>query len=92
LCSGCIRDNDIDVKPDELGRDLDEALAAPLRRPILDRDGATLDPADFAQPLQQGSDPLALDRRSGWTQVSDGRHFRRLLRTRSDRPCCGAAE
>ena len=81
LCSGCIRDNDIDVKPDELGRDLDEALAAPLRPPILDRDGATLDPADFAQPLQQGSDPLALDRRSGWTQVSDGRHFRRLLRT-----------
>jgi hypothetical protein len=47
---------------------------------------------EFAQPLHKGSDPLALDRRSGWTQVSDGRHFRRLLRTRSDRPCCGAAE
>ena len=64
----------------------------PLRPPILQRDGATLDPAEFAQPLHQGGDPLALDRRSCGTQVTDGRHFRRLLRPRHDRPSHRAAE
>src|SRR5262245_57893935 len=64
----------------------------PLRPPILQRDGATLDPAEFAQPLHKGGDPLALDRRSCGTQVTDGRHFRRLLRARRERPRGRAAE
>ena len=54
---GCLRDDDIDLEPDELGRDLGVALAASLRPAILDRDGATLDPAEFAQPLHKSGDP-----------------------------------
>ena len=84
---GSRRDNDIDLEPNELGRDLGEALAASLRPAILDRDGATLDPAEFAQPLHKGGDPLARDRRRGRAQEPDGRQLRRLLRTRRERPC-----
>ena len=51
------RDDDIDLEPDELGRDFGEALVASLRPAIFDRDGATLDPAEFAQPLHKGRDP-----------------------------------
>ena len=54
-----VRDDDIDLEPDELGRDLGVALAASLRPAILDRDGATLDPAEFAQPLHESGDPWA---------------------------------
>src|SRR5207244_2155729 len=47
-CFSRRRDNDVDFAPDQLGRDLGEALAASLCPAILDRDGATLDPAEFA--------------------------------------------
>ena len=57
---GSRRDDDIDLEPDEFGRDLGEALAAPLRPAILDRDGAALDPAEFAQPLHKGGESMAL--------------------------------
>src|SRR5215470_10912216 len=40
-------DNDIDLQPDELGRDLGVAFGAPLRPAIFDRDGAALAPAEF---------------------------------------------
>src|SRR5262245_7745182 len=53
-------DHDINVASDELGRNFSEALAATLRPPILDRDGATLDPAEFAQPLNKDGEPLAM--------------------------------
>jgi len=53
-------DNDINLALDELGRNLSEALAATLRPPILDRDGATLDPAEFTQPLNKDGEPLAM--------------------------------
>jgi len=53
------------VEPDELGGDFDEALGAPLRSAILDRDGATLDPTQLAQPLHKSGDPLALNQRRG---------------------------
>jgi hypothetical protein len=43
----CPRDNDIDLEPDELGRDLAIALGTCLRPSILDCDGATLDPTEF---------------------------------------------
>ena len=81
-----VRDNDIDLEPDELGRDLGEALVASLRPAILDRDGATLDPAEFAQPLHKSGDPLALGRRRARAQEPDGRQLSRLLRARRERP------
>src|SRR5437899_9951998 len=51
------RNNDIDVEPNELGRDLGVALGAALRPAILDRDGATLDPTEFAQACHKSSRP-----------------------------------
>src|SRR5262245_62204687 len=75
-----------DLEPREFGRDLGRALATSLRPPIFDCDGATLDPAEFAQPLHKGCGPLALGCRRGPTQEPDGRHLARLLRTRRERP------
>jgi hypothetical protein len=47
---------DVDVEPDELGRDLGEALGASFRPAILDHDGAILDPAEFVQSLRKSDD------------------------------------
>src|SRR5258707_495370 len=66
--NGSPSDNDIDLEADKLGRDLGEALAAALRPAILDRDGATLYPAEVAQPLHKSSSPLALGPRRIRTQ------------------------
>src|SRR5262249_51589126 len=82
----CIRDNDVDLKSDELGRDLGEALAAPLGPAILDRDGATLDPTELMQSLHKSGAPMAPGRRCGRPQDPDGRQLCRLLRPRLDRP------
>ena len=68
-----ICDNDIDLEPDQLGGDFGEALAASLRPPILDRDIATFDPAEVAQPLHKSSGPLASARTRGRAQEPDGR-------------------
>ena len=43
-----MRQNNIDIQTDELGRDLGVTLAAPLCPTILDRDIATLKPTKFA--------------------------------------------
>ena len=64
---GSRRDNDIDLETDELGGDLSGALAAALRPAILDRDGATLDPTEFAQSLHKSGGPLAL-RPKAWSR------------------------
>jgi hypothetical protein len=87
---GCICDNDVDVKSDELGRDFLVTVIAALCPPILNRDVATVDPSEFAEPLHESGNPLALDRRRG-TQKSDGRRPARLLCARRERPH-GAAE
>jgi hypothetical protein len=69
LCSdsgwSCRRNNEIDLEPDELGRDLSETLGASLSPAILNGDGSILDPTEFAQPLHKGGDPLALNQRRG---------------------------
>src|SRR6202047_452309 len=86
------RNNYIHLEPDELGRDFGVALGTSLRPAILDRDGAALDPAEFAHPLQKGGSPLGPVRTRTRAQEPDGRQFY-LLRARRDRPYgCRAAD
>src|SRR5262245_16233641 len=87
-----MRENDINFQPDELGCELGEAFAASLRPAIFDRDGASFDPAEFAQPLHKSSGPLALRGGRSRAQESDGRQPRGLLRARRKRPRGRSAE
>jgi len=89
---GSQRDNEIDLEPDEFGRDLGETLVAALRPAILDCEVVTLDPTELAQPLHKRGDPLALNQRRGRAQKPDGRLLARLLRARRERPRSRAAE
>src|SRR5262249_22509548 len=82
-----MRQNDINFQPDELGCELGEALAASLGPAIFDGDGASFDPAEFAQSLHKSSRQLALRGRRSRAQKSDGRQLPRLLRARRERPC-----
>jgi hypothetical protein len=84
---GCVRDNDIDLESDELGGDLAGALGASLQPAILDRDIATLDPAEFPQPLHKSRGPLARSRRRERAKEPDGLQLSRLLRARREGPC-----
>jgi hypothetical protein len=59
---GSISEDHIDFEPDKLGRDLGVALAASLRPAILDGNGAALDPAELAQPIDKSGHPLGLGR------------------------------
>src|SRR5215813_15660708 len=86
-----MRDNDIDIEPDELGDYLRRAFGASLPPAILDRDGLTLDPTELAQSLNKGGGPLSLGRRSGPAKQSNGRQLH-LLRARRERPRSRAAE
>src|ERR1700730_4213890 len=89
---GSRRDDDINLEPDELGRDFGEALVASLRPAILDRDGATLDPTEFTKSPHKSSSPWA-EERSVRAQKPDGRQLPRLwLRLRRQRPCRRAAK
>src|SRR5215475_3749481 len=60
-------------------------LEASLHPAILDRDGLTLNPTEFAQSLNKGCGPLGLRRRSGSAKQSNGRQLR-LLRARDEWP------
>jgi hypothetical protein len=61
------RDDDIDLEPDKLGRDLGETLALSLRPAIFDHDSAALDPAELAESLRECHRPLAFAQRSALT-------------------------
>src|SRR5262245_59531175 len=78
--------NDIDFLPDELDNDIGCALAVSLRPSNLDRDGPTVDPAEFTQPLHESGDPLVLNRALRWAREPNGRQLRRLLCARRERP------
>src|ERR1051325_1481901 len=54
-----LRDNDIDVESDEFLGDLDVSVAVPFPPAILDLDGAALNPAELAEPLNKSIDPSA---------------------------------
>src|SRR5262249_52034571 len=83
---GVMRENDIDLEPDQFGGDLSEALAASLGPANLDREIATVHPTKFAHPLHKGGDPLTVCQRCARAQVPDGRQLARLLRARRERP------
>src|SRR5262245_13581630 len=76
---GCIGDNDIDLEPDELRRDLRHVLAAAFRPAILDRDGAAFDPPELAQPLHESGNPSVHGQRRAGTQKPDGWQSSSLL-------------
>src|SRR5262245_31767233 len=77
----------IDLESDELSGNLAEALGTSLRPTILDRQGATLDPAEFAQSLNKGGDPCTPGGRRSRSKEPNDRHLRWLLRARRERPC-----
>jgi hypothetical protein len=58
---GSGRDDDIDFESDQLGGDLRQTLKALVWPTVLDGDGAALDPTEFAQPLHEGEEALALN-------------------------------
>src|SRR5262249_11223911 len=70
----CICDNNIDFESDELGREHGGAIAASRLPAILADEVATFDPAEYAQPLQKSSDPMAMGRkrspRTRWSVAS----------------------
>src|SRR6516165_1964828 len=86
------RDNDIDLEPGELGGYLCEPIGSSASPAIVDRNGATLNPIEFAQSLYETGNPMPPSRRRGRSKKSDGRQFARLLRTRRERPRRRAAE
>jgi hypothetical protein len=61
------------------------AFIAALCPAILNREVATVNPSEFAEPPNKSGNPIAVNRRVG-TQESDGRYFARLLRPRCKRP------
>src|SRR5262245_5501159 len=80
------RDDDIDLAPGKLGRDLRKPLLASLGPAVLDRDTTTVDPTKFAQSPHKLGHPFASGRTRVRAQEPDGRHLRWLLRARNERP------
>src|SRR6478672_4563503 len=88
-----MRNNDVDPASHELGRNLVQPLFLPIRPEILDRNGATLTPAELAQPLHKRGDPMFQCGSRTSAKEPNGRNLRRLLRARRERPRRrGAAE
>src|SRR6516225_1436852 len=70
-----------------VARLLGEALVASFPPAILDRDVATVDPAEFPQSLHKCVGQFASGRTRALAQETDGRQLARLLRSRRERPC-----
>jgi hypothetical protein len=78
-------DDDVNFDPGELGDDLGEALGASLRPPILNCNGAPLDPTEFVQAVNKNLDPWFRGRGFRWDEEPNDR-YRALLRVRCERP------
>src|SRR5262249_1620911 len=65
----------IDLESDKLGGNLAKVLGTSLRPTILDRQGATLDPAEFAQSLNKGGSPCTPGRRRARSKEPNDRLF-----------------
>src|SRR5262249_42518000 len=80
------RDDDVDFEPSKLGRDLGQALAAPVCPAIFDRDRAALDPTEVVEPPRECGRPLTFRQRCAVAQEPDNWSLRRLLRAHGERP------
>src|SRR5262245_4503198 len=80
-----VRNDHIDLEPDELGGDLGKSLAASLGPAILDREIAALAPAQLTQSLDKGGGPFALCRCRPRAQQAHERGFA-PLRVCRERP------
>src|SRR5262249_44039334 len=89
---GSPRDDDVDFEPGQLGRDLAQALAAPVCPAIFDRDRAALDPTEVVEPPRECGRPPPFRQRCAVAQEPDNWSLRRLLRARHHRPSRRAAE
>src|SRR5262249_3827680 len=89
---GSPRDDDVDFEPGKLGRDLGQAIAAPVCPAIFDRDRAALDPTEVVEPPRECGRPLAFRQRCAVAQEPDNWSLPRLLRARRERPRCRTAE
>src|SRR5262249_45180440 len=85
-------EDDIDLKPNEFGRDLGKALVASIRPAIFDCNGTAIGPAEFTQSLHKSRRPTTPGRGRACTQKPDGGQLARLLRACRERPRCRAAE
>src|SRR5262249_52504239 len=86
-----VRNDNIDLKPDELGGNLSKSLATSLGPAILDCEIAALVPAQFPQSPDKGGGPFALCRCRTGAQQANG-HWLALLRARRARPRRRGAE
>src|SRR5262249_26534155 len=77
----------LNLKPNELSQEFFSGFPASLRPPILDRNIATFDPAEFAQPAQKRSAKRACRAAAAGAEKAHGPQFSRLLRPRRERPC-----
>src|SRR5262249_38714982 len=82
---------DVDFEPGKLGRDLGQAIAAPVCPAIFDRDRAALDPAEVVESPRECCRPLTFRQRCAVAQEPDNWSLPRLLRARRERPRCRRA-
>src|SRR5262245_55758587 len=83
--------DDVDLKPHELGGNLGEPLAASFRPPILDGNGPALEPTQLVQTPYERGDPRTLGQCGARSKIPDGPQSCGLLRLRGERPCCRRA-
>src|SRR5262249_53220483 len=83
---GSPRDDDVDFEPGKLGRDLGQAIAAPVCPAIFDRDRAALDPTEVVESPRECCRPLTFRQRCAVAQEPDNWSLPRLLRARRERP------
>src|SRR5262249_12918947 len=83
---------DVDFEPGKLGRDLGQALAAPVCPAIFDRDREALNPTEVVEPPRECGRPLTFRQRCAVAQEPDNWSLPRLLRPRRRRPRGRVAE
>src|SRR5262249_21253922 len=82
----------VDVEPGKLGRDLGQAIAAPVCPAIFNRDRAALDPTEVVESPRECGRPLTFRQRCAVAQEPDNWSLPQLLRARSERPRRRATE